>query len=190
MPNTLPRPRAKRVDAIVTYACHLQRQHTDELGFLPAVAIREYAERGQIIVATENHDPISYVLFYTGRNGNRPKRNPRTCPIHQLCTQYDARRLAHATNLLNQVIDIATATDFRELRAWVAHDLPANDFWNAFGFHNVAQRWGGERRNRLHNLWIFELPDPPTQPATPAPHLHSFDPRSTLHPALKSRSTN
>lgn len=162
MPNTLHKPRPKRVDAIVRYACHLQRQHTDQLGFLPTVAIREYADRGQVIVATENDDPVSYVLFYTGRHGNRPKRDPLTCRIHQLCTQYDARRLAHATHLLNQVIDIATAAHFLELQAWVADDLPANDFWQAVGFHKVAQRWGGERRNRLHNLWKLELPAAPT----------------------------
>lgn len=150
-------PAPDSTEKLVTYACHLQRQHTDELGFLPELAIRQYAERRQILLAHENDQPCAYVLYYDGRKGNRPRLDPLTLRIHQLCTQYDARRLAHATHLINRIYDIATTGRFTRIRAWVANDIPANDFWHAVGFTLHGTRQGGRRRNRLHNLWILNL---------------------------------
>ena len=46
-----------QLDRIIRYTCHLQRQNTNTLGFLPTVAIREYAQRFtrlQASLATES----------------------------------------------------------------------------------------------------------------------------------------
>ena len=150
-------PATDTTEDVVAYTCHLQRQYTDELGFLPKLAIRQYAQRNQILLTHENKEPCAYALYYDGRNGNRPRLDPFTLRIHQLCTQYDARRLAHATRLINQVYDIAKTGHFNRIRAWVAQDIQANDFWKAVGFQLKGTRQGGRRRNRLHNLWILDL---------------------------------
>lgn len=152
LPRNPPNP-----DSYVRFASHLQRKHTDQLGFLPTVAIKEYAQRGQILLAHQNDQPCAYAIYFDGRNGNRPRFDPLTIRIHQLCTQEDARRILHATHLVNQIYDIAKTGHFTAIRAWVAHDIPANEFWHAVGFNIHATRQGGRRRNRLHNLWILNL---------------------------------
>ena len=145
---------------IPKYVIAQQALHREELGFLPACAIREYHERGQIITATENADLASYALFFDGRNGKRPRLHPHTIKVHQICTHYDARRIALATELLRQLELRATRRNFTTLAAWVAQDLPANAFWNAAGFTIEAQRDGGTKRKRKHNLWVKHLPRP------------------------------
>lgn len=143
---------------LARYAVAQQRKHREELGFLPRLAITEYADRGQIIPALENGELAAYVLFYDGRNGNRPVRHPNTLHIHQICTQYDARRLQNATHLINRLLDRAIENRFTEITAWVATDIPANQFWRDVGFTHIASRLGGEKRNRIHNLWRMEVP--------------------------------
>ena len=141
----------------VAYAVAQQKRHSDELGFLPRQSIEQYAARGQLIISHENEDPASYAIYFTGRNGNRPRVDPYTLRIHQICTQYDARRITHATRLINRIMDVGYAQQFHSIRAWVADDIPANDFWKAVGFTIVGTRKGGRRRNRRHNLWTFDL---------------------------------
>ena len=156
MTDTAPSP-ATPLDQAIAYAIAQQRKHSDELGFLTRQAIEQYAARGQLILSHENADPASYAIFFTGRNGNRPRLDPYTLRIHQICTQYDARRITHATQLVTRVVDVANARGFHAIRAWVADDIPANQFWKAIGFEIVATRRGGRRRKRTHNLWLLHL---------------------------------
>ena len=146
-------------DVLVDYVVAQQTRHREQLGFLPRIAIAEYADRRQILPAVQNDELAAYALFYDGRNGHRPRRNPFTLHVHQICTQYDARRLYHATALINRLIDRANINNFREITAWVANDIPANDFWEAIGFKHVATRLGGAKRNRVHNLWRLPIVD-------------------------------
>ncbi len=138
-----------------------QALHREELGFLPACAIREYHLRGQIITATENGELASYALYFDGRNGNLPRLHPHTVKVHQVCTQYDARRITLATKLLSHIEQRAKIHAFTRIAAWVAQDLPANLFWESAGFCIADQREGGRKRRRVHNLWVKQLPQPP-----------------------------
>lgn len=142
--------------ALVRYVVHQQSLNRDELGFLPTLAITEYAERRQILPAVDNGDLAAYALFYDGRNGNPPKRNPGRLHVHQICTAHDTRRIYHATHLINALIERAQQRKFNEIAAWVADDIPANAFWQALGFKHIATRLGGQKRNRLHNLWLLD----------------------------------
>lgn len=153
---------------VLKYVQHLQDANTNALGFLTSSALREYHDRRQIIPAAENDELVAYALYFDGRNARPPKRDPHTFRIIQLCTDYEARRLKHATALVNELIDRAQAGRFHRLRAWVADDLPANDFWQAIGFQRSASRVGRAKSQRRHNLWILELdrnPPPPTHTA-------------------------
>lgn len=142
---------------LAKFAASLQRKHTDELGFLPTVALREYAERGQIIPARENDEPIGYVLYFDGRAGKPPAKHPTQVKLHQVCIQYDARGILHGTELVREVERRARENAFTTVTAWVASDLEANQFWSAIGYKLAGTRQGGKRRNRIHNLWIRDL---------------------------------
>lgn len=156
------------------YVEKMQRLHNEELGFLPSCAIREYVERDQVLPATENGELCSYALYFDGRNGKRPRLHPSTLKIHQICTQYDARFLHHATTLINRILAVATDKNFRTIQAWVATDIDANDFWSAVGFTCVAQRIGGKKRGRIHNLWELTLVND-SHPAEPIPATRTPD---------------
>lgn len=156
---------------LVNFVLHQQRTNSDELGFLPRLAITEYAERNQIIATSQNGDLLSYALFYDGRNGHRPRKNPHRLHVHQISTIYEARLLHHATNLINTLYDLANQRAFTEITAWVANDIPANEFWQTIGFTHVATRRGGKRRNRLHNLWLLKIEPYSNTPAATPPAL-------------------
>lgn len=144
--------------SLVPYVIHLQSQHREELGFLPRLAIQEYSARGQIIPAIENDTICGYMLYYSGRNGNRPRNHPDTLKIHQMCVQYDARRVHHALRLFDLSTRLAAEKGMHTVEAWVASDIDANAFWNATGSIHVATRLGGRKRNRYHNLWRYCIP--------------------------------
>lgn len=151
-------------EALIDYADHLQRQLREEVGFLPRIALHEYWQRGQITPAFENNVLAGYLLFYDGRSGNRPRRRPDHLHIHQAAIQYDAQRRMHGTRLVRDLIEHAQHHRFTTIGAWVATDIPANEFWNSIGFQHIASRIGGTKRNRIHNLWIRKL-DLHLQPA-------------------------
>lgn len=138
---------------LVRYCDHLQSMHPDELGFLPRVAIAEYSERRQIFPATQNGEWCGYILFFDGRNGKRPRLHPYTLKMHQICIQYDVRRVLHATRLVDRLVRRAEQSGMNCIEGWVASDLDANVFWDAVGFEKVDTRLGGRKRKRVHNLW-------------------------------------
>lgn len=142
------------------YADALQRLLYDQIGFLPRVALAEYHARGQIRPALENGDPCGYLLWYDGRNGNRPRRDPWHLHIHQAAISYDVQRRQHGTALVKWLLRRASRNAFRTIGCWVASDIPANAFWRDLGFEHIATRIGGRRRNRLHNLWMRPVQPP------------------------------
>jgi GNAT superfamily N-acetyltransferase len=150
---------------LAKFARHMQRTNTDSIGFLTDEALREYGNRGNIIPAIENDQLVSFCLFFDGPAGKRPRNDPNDLRIFQMCTDYDARRLKHATRLLNKVIDFGHANGYHRIRLWCAQDLAANDFWSTCGFTKVGERLGGNRRNRYHNLWHLPIVDFPSPSA-------------------------
>jgi hypothetical protein len=146
-------------DSIIAYADYLQSKHPDEVGFLTRQALREYAGRGQIFIECENNEPAAYLLFYDGRNGNRPRKHPTTTKIIQICTQWDARRIYHATKLVTRLLKRARNLGFESLKCWCAHDLDANLMWHTLGFTCDMQREGGRKRGRIHNHWHLNIND-------------------------------
>jgi ribosomal protein S18 acetylase RimI-like enzyme len=159
MPPIPESPRTAKAQArLAAFVESEQKKNRESLGFLPRQAIATYAEHRQIIPATANGQLVSYCILFDGQPGARPKRDPYDLRIYQLCTDFDARRLAHATHLMNQVYEHAIATGFRRIRLFCADDLPANDFWNTIGFTTNETRPGGWNRQRVHNLWVLNLP--------------------------------
>ncbi len=145
-------------DKQMDYVDWLMKREYQQVGFLPRQALTEYNERDQIILATENGDPSGYALFYDGRNGKRPRKDPATLRVHMIAIQDDARRVFHGTGLVSRLLYHAALNQFNTLALWCATDLDANKFWRALGFTNDRIRLGGEKDNRMHNHWFLELP--------------------------------
>lgn len=141
---------------LLPYVQALQRKHSDELGFLPRQSLEEYWSRGQINPAYENGDLCGFLLYYDGRNGNRPRARPDVIALHQACIQYDAQRVKHGTKLVTDLIDHAQRHRFRTIECRVRDDIPANVFWRAMGFVDHGRVLGGRRRDRRVIRWLWK----------------------------------
>lgn len=130
----------------VRYVRDLMEKNYDAVGFIPQPKLERYAQRGQLLVQTENDEPCGYLAFGNGWP---------VLKVYQCCIQYDARRIAHATALVKRLIATAQARSCTAISLWCADDLEANGFWRAMGFEFAGQREGGAKRGRKHNLWVM-----------------------------------
>lgn len=145
-------PSAIGVERAVRYADDLARKNSEALSFIPTPKIAEYAERDQLVIATENDEPCGFLIYGAGWPQTR---------IYQACIQYDARRREHGMALVAQVAAQARTAGCSDVRLWCADDLDSNEFWRSSGFEYVASRRGGRRRGRTHNLWVLRLTEAP-----------------------------
>jgi Acetyltransferase (GNAT) domain len=124
----------------------LMRANRESVGGLPQPAVSERIERGTVLLASINDDPVGYVL-YDIRNGR--------IRIPQACIQYDARRRKHGEALIAKLLELHPHIDEVSLRC--AADLEANIFWRDMGFTCVGTLPGGRRRGRTFISWALWL---------------------------------
>lgn len=141
-----------QVDAAVKYADDLARKNSEALSFIPRPMIEAYARRGQLMLSLENDEPCGFLIH--GENWPQIR-------IYQACIQYDARRREHGMALVAALAAKARERGCHDIRLWCADDLDSNEFWRAAGFEYCAQRRGGRRRGRKHNLWALRLQELP-----------------------------
>lgn len=146
-------------ESAVKYADDLARKNSEALSFIPRPSIEEYARAGQLMLTTENDEPCGFLIH----GDSWPQVR-----IYQACIQYDARRREHGMALVAALADKARAQGCTDVRLWCADDLDSNEFWRAAGFEYCAQRRGGRRRGRKHNLWVLRLAQPPILAVTEA----------------------
>lgn len=132
----LPEPAADRL--IVGKPAHkrmvmdLQKKFSNQLGFLPGVAIDWYLENQHVGIACENGEPCGYVL---GRPSFRYQRLMR--PITQAAVFMDAQRRRHGLALIEGICRRAAAAGQQAVQASCAIDIEAVDFWLAAGFFPI-----------------------------------------------------
>lgn len=131
----------------VRYAIDLAKKNSEAVSFIPTPRVEEYAERGQILFATENDELCGFLIYGAGYP---------TLKVYQACIQYDARRRRSGLDMVERLKQIARA-EGRDISLWCAEDLQANSFWEAAGFSLVGKREGGARRGRKHNGWLLEV---------------------------------
>ncbi len=131
---------------LLPYIRDLMAKNYEAVGFLPVPRLEEYAARGQVLVQRENDEPCGYLAFGNGWP---------VLKVYQCCIQTDARRVAHATELVNRLIGIARDRNCMAISLWCADDLDSNGFWRAMGFQFGGQRDNGNRRGRKHNKWVL-----------------------------------
>lgn len=126
------------------YVVSLMRANRESVGGLPVPALRERIDRGTVLLASINDDPVGYVL-YDYRDG--------IIRIPQACIQYDARRRRYGVALMQRLL--GRYESIREVSLRCAADLDANVFWRDMGFTCVGSVPGGKRRGRTINLWTM-----------------------------------
>ncbi len=151
--------------ADLSYVVSLMRSNREAVGGLLEPAIQERLDRGTVLLASQNDDPIGYLL-YDSRNGE--------IRIPQACIQYDARRREYGESLVAALLDLHPQAESVSLRC--AADLEANLFWRDLGFTCTGTVPGGRRRGRTINCWTRWL----------APRLFTVDAIAVL-PAAEVR---
>lgn len=124
----------------------LMEKNYEAVGFIPAPRLEDYLNRGQVLLQHENGEPCGYLAFGNGWP---------VLKVYQCCICFDARRVAHASELVRRLIEIARNRNCIAISLWCADDLDANGFWRAMGFQFGGQREGGAKRGRKHNKWVL-----------------------------------
>lgn len=164
------------------YCEDLERKLAEQVGYLHRSALEKYHARKQIFPAYENDDLCGYLLFNDTPGRRLAKRRPTTCTIYQAAIQYDAQRIHHGTNLVDQVITRARRSGLYFLDCWVTSTIPANDFWKAIGFDLLGSRPGGRKRKRTLNHYRLRLPANPQTPRIDIPRITLPNPEPQRHP--------
>lgn len=149
------------------YERHLAKKFTDQLGFLPQLALEWYADRGLVWRIRENDDPAGFLVARLDYSAD-----PRLAGIIQAAIDFHAQRRRNGLALVEHAAAMATAAGKTVMQCWCAADLPANEFWRAAGFIATTTRPGGKSRNRKLILWRRPL-DQRADILAPATH----DPR-------------
>jgi len=144
------------------YIIGLMKTNTSALGFIPSPAIRQRWIRLEryVIQRDARGRPRGYVL-------HGPPLFGRPLFINQACIDYDHRLRGFGLLAIRTVLGRALAAGSTLIRLRCAHDLPANAFWHAAGFHVTGCRPGGKQRHRYivtYELKLNAIPallDPP-----------------------------
>lgn len=137
---------------------HLHRRENDAIGFWPRAALEGKIAKKEAFVGRINGEATSFLLatpFYRG--------NPRQGAIYAACVQYDARRRAVATSLIEAYL-ATLDPEALSVSLWCNSELEANLFWACRGFEPQGYRYGGSARPRKHILWQKAL-----RPGAPLP---------------------
>lgn len=130
------------------FIIHLQKQHSEALGFLPRKAIQTYLASERILLGQENECQAGYIL-------GRPQMryDTRIAPITQCAVSMDLKRRHLGLGMVEAWATAAFLNGKQCVQCWCADDLDASMFWPAAGFTAIARRWPNNTRARSLTLW-------------------------------------
>lgn len=130
--------------------------HKKEFGFLPSSAYEELAlkDRLWILISSNTKKLQGYLLF----GGMYPHLK-----VFQLYVVPELRGKQAAEILINELITYGETNNFTTIKAKVATELRANQFWERIGFYITKQELGGTAKSqnrRKINLRSYNLNTP------------------------------
>lgn len=134
--------------ADASFVCDLQRRFSNELGFLPHMAVDWYIDNGRVLLRQLNGQHAGYLL---GRSHLRCQ--PWVAPLTQTAISFDAQLRDLGRGLVEHAAVTAAADGRSILQAWCRVDLDANEFWRAMGFTAVGIRRPDNQRQQPLLLW-------------------------------------
>ena len=129
---------------MLLYIDSLQRKNAEALSFYPNQVFEREKKNGRLYLGMLNGHPCGYI--YVGAAGGDVK-------CHQVCIEYDARRLLYGAMLVMAIENYANESLSNSITLRCGFDLDANKFWKEQGYNCIAVKQGGIRRNRKINVW-------------------------------------
>lgn len=125
----------------LSYAVHLQRKFSNQIGWVPRLAYAGRIDRRDVTLCTVNDDPIGMLVAHPRRSG--------IAHISQAAVELDLQRSLHGAQLVADFALRSAAAGCSVITCTVRDGLPAHSFWQALGFAAVRTRPGGRARRRL-----------------------------------------
>lgn len=130
----------------------LWREHADTLGFFPEGAFDTYANKQQILIATDSSESfLGYLLYRV-----TPSRNDAS--IVHLCVTQNARSQGVASLLIKELIN--TTKSLRGIGLKCRRDFDANKLWPRFGFVAVSESSGKSKSGSTLTRWWYDHKHP------------------------------
>ncbi len=127
--------------------------HRHELGFVLLPSLREQIERGEMLVAEQDDDLVGFVDYHRRRDGQITLYHIAVVPLAR--AQGVGRALVEALERVGH----ETGTSRIALKCPV--DLPANAFYQAYGFQ-LAETLNGRKRGL--QVWVLKIGDKEAKP--------------------------
>jgi len=144
------------IQADMSFVSSLQKKFSNQLGFLPTMALENYIGMGAVRLAYENDCPAGYIL-----TRGYLRFDPRICPVTQAAICYDAQRQAAGRELVTRIELEAIGRNQDCLQCWCAEDIEAVNFWAGFGFQRIMDRDPKNARGRRMILFRKRISDRP-----------------------------
>jgi hypothetical protein len=126
----------------------LARKFSNQLGFIPAVALDWYLDNALITEVMENDTPAGYLLGRPSLRWNRAIR-----PITQAAVCFDAQRRHLGLALIAHAQVQALAAGQIAIQANCREGIDANEFWLAAGFQLICKLDPNNARGKAVNCW-------------------------------------
>ncbi len=133
---------------MIKYIDSLQRKNAEALSFYPTQVFEREMLKKRLWLGILNGEPCGYL--YMGALGNDVK-------VHQVCIQYDARRMLYGAVLVAAMEDYLKKSHSYSVTLRCGFDLQANIFWETLGYSCIDIVDGGIRRQRKINIWRKQL---------------------------------
>lgn len=120
--------------------------HRYELGFVLLPSLHEQIERGQLLVAEQVGMLVGFVDFHRRRDGQ--------VTLYHIAVATAARRQGAGRAMLDGLVTVARASSAGRILLKCPIDLPANTFYQRYGFQ-LQETLNG--RKRALNVWVLPV---------------------------------
>lgn len=152
--STLPAHRSVTLatPADLPFVVHLQKLWSNNLGFLPRVALAEYINSKQLLLVRENGQAAGYLNWTCTKAG--------MVRIPQVALEPELLRTTVGSKIMAHLKRAAVRGDCSVIRLTSRSDLPANLFWPTLGFNVTAVYANPTKRNLPLFEWTMPLLSP------------------------------
>jgi len=137
----------RAVPADLPYVKQLADAHRHELGFVLLPSLREQIDRGEMLVAEADANVVGFVGFH--------RRRDNQMTLYHIAVAPGAQRQGVGRALLAALEAAAQQAECSHILLKCPVDLPANEFYQRYGFGLEETQTG---RKRALNVWLRPLP--------------------------------
>lgn len=136
----------KAIAADLPHVKCLADAHRHELGFVLLPSLREQIERGEMLVAVQGDEVVGFVDYH--------RRKDKQVTLYHIAVESTARQQGVGRALVGGLEQVARETDCLRILLKCPIDLPANLFYQEYGF-TLDETLNG--RKRPLNVWVLGL---------------------------------